>query len=288
MSMPCFHRRAALAAMLAFLAAFTLSASAAFAREPLSATELVALTGLDRALDEVATSLAAEGQRIVDTGEDVGDKEQFRMAWEQAANEAFAPGKLKESLARRIDGKLSPAELFRIEDFYKGKLGKAMVEREVAASSSAAQQEMAGGAHKLMTGLMAQPRRIAALDSLARAIRLKEVSTGIALNMMRAVMIGMSASNASKLAMPLDVIEQQVEAHRLSAAQELEAVTALAMAYTYRKASIADIRAYEKFLRSPAGKRYNDAAMTGLDAVLSEGGLAFGGALARALGHTPI
>mgnify|MGYP001435643828 CR=1 FL=1 len=288
MSKRALSRYAVLASLLAMLAALVLPFAAAQAREPISPEALVSLTGLDRALEEVATGLAAEGARIVGQGEDVGDPEQFRTAWEHAASESFSPTRLKEALARRIAGKLSPAELQKVESFYTGKLGKAMVAREVAASSSAAQQEMVTGAEKLMRGLASQPKRIVALDNLARAIRLKEVSTGIALNMMRAVMIGMSATNTSKLAMPLDVIEQQVEAHRQSAAAELEAVTALSMAFTYRNASVADLKAYEKFLRSPAGSHYNDVAMSGLDAVLSEGGLAFGQALARALGHTPI
>jgi hypothetical protein len=281
-------RRCVLMTLLAFLAVLLAPLASVEARQPIGAAALVELTGLDRALEEVASGLAAEGARIVGQGEEIGDKEQFQAAWEQAASEAFAPAKLKDSLARRIDGKLKPDELLKVEDFYKGKLGKAMVTREIAASSAKSQQEMMSGAEKMMHALASNPRRIAALESLSRAIRLKEVSTGIALNMMRAVMIGMAAANTDKLKMPLDVIEEQVEQHRQTAAQEMEAVTALSMTYTYRSASIGDINSYEKFLRSPAGRRFNDVAMGGLDAVLSEGGLAFGNALVKFLNRTPI
>ncbi len=288
MSKRVLSRRLVLTTLFALLAGLLAPLADVEAREPISATALVELTGLDRALDEVATGLAGEGARIVGQGEEIGDKEQFKAAWEQAATESFASAKLKESLARRIDGKLKPAELAKIEDFYKGKLGRAMVGREIAASSAKSQQEMMTGAEQMMRALSSNRNRIVALESLSRAIRLKEVSTGIALNMMRAVMIGMAAANTDKLKMPLDVIEEQVEQHRVTAAQEMEAVTALSMTYTYRSASIDDIKAYEKFLRSPAGRRFNDVAMGGLDAVLSEGGLAFGNALVRFLNRTPI
>lgn len=288
MSKRVLSRRSVLTTLVALLVGLLAPWASVEAREPIGATALVELTGLDRALEEVATGLAGEGARIVGQGEEIGDKDQFKAAWEQAATEAFASAKLKESLARRIDGKLTPAELVKIEDFYKGKLGRAMVAREIAAGSVKSQQEMMTGAEKMMRALSTNPKRIVALESLSRAIRLKEVSTGIALNMMRAVMIGMAAANTDKLKMPLDVIEEQVEQHRLTASQEMEAVTALSMTYTYRSASVDDIKAYEKFLRSPAGRRFNDVAMGGLDAVLSEGGLAFGNALVRFLNRTPI
>lgn len=281
-------RYCVLSAMVAMVAGLLAPLAAAAPREPITATALVVLTGLDRAMEEVATGLAGEGARIVAQGDEMGDKEQFKDAWVQAAHEAFTPGKLKESLARRIDGKLTPAELFKVEDFYKGKLGRAMVAREIDASTTKSQQDMMTSAERIMRALATQPKRIAALESLSRAIRLKEVSTGIALNMMRAVMIGMAAANTDKLKMPMDVIEEQVEAHRQSASQEMEAVTALSMTYTYRSASLDDLKAYERFLRSPAGRHYNDVAMSGLDAVLSEGGLAFGNALVKFLNRTPI
>ena len=263
-------------------------ATSAAPRQPIPAVELVKLTGFDRALDDVARSLAQEGIRAASEGHAVGEAQEFALAWAAAAQEAFAPERLKEALAKRIAGKLTDKELFAIEDFFKGRLGKSMVAREVASGTPEGQQDMASRAQRLMTDLMRKPKRIEALEAVANAIRLKEASVEMALNMMRAVLIGLSAADKSQLSMPIDLINEQIEAHRESVTQETEAVIMLAMAYTYRTATVSDLNAYAKFLRSPPGKRFFDVAMGGLDAVLSESGLVFGNLLMQSLGRMPI
>ncbi len=277
-----------LLALLLALTGLVSSVASAAPRQPIAATELVKLTGFDRALDDVARSLAQEGIRAAAEGNAVGEAQEFALAWAAAAQEAFAPAKLKESLASRIAGKLDDRDLHAIEDFFKGRLGSAMVAREVASGTPESQRDMAARAQRLMTDLMRKPKRVEALEAVADAVRLKEASVEMALNMMRAVLIGLSAADKSQLSMPLDVINEQIEAHRESVTQETEAVIMLAMAYTYRTATIADLNAYAKFLRSPPGKRFFDVAMGGLDAVLSEGGLLFGNLLMQSLGRMPI
>ncbi|MFN3868279.1 MAG: DUF2059 domain-containing protein [Hyphomicrobiaceae bacterium] len=263
-------------------------ATSADARRPMSAVEIVRLTGFDRALDDVATSLAEEGVRAAAEGHATGDSQEFILSWASAAKAAFAPEKLKAALADRMADKLSEPDLFAIEDFFKGKLGKAMVAREVGSATPEAQRDMMAKADGLMRGLQRNPKRAAALVAVADAIRLREASVEMALNMLRAVMIGLAAADTSQLSMPLDVIEEQIEAHRASITAETEMVIMTAMAYTYRTASIADLNAYAKFLSSPPGKRFFDVSMKGLDAVLSEAGMTFGTLLMQSMGRMPI
>lgn len=264
------------------------AAPTAEARKPMSAVDIVRLTGFDRALDDVATSLAQEGIRAAEQGHGSGDRQEFVLGWATAARSAFAPEKLKAALADRIADKLSEEDLFAIEDFFKGKLGKSMVAREVGSATADAQRDMMAKADALMRGLQRNPKRAAALIEVADAIRLREASVEMALNMLRAVMIGLAAADQSQLSMPLDVIEEQIEAHRAAVTAETEMVIMLAMAYTYRTASIADLKAYAKFLSSPPGKRFFDVSMKGLDAVLSESGLTFGTLLMQSMGRMPI
>lgn len=262
--------------------------SSAGGREPLTATEIVRLTGFDRALDDIASSLAREGPRLALEGGGIGDKADFALAWAAAAETAFSPAKLKSSLAARVSGKLAPADLYAVEKFFKSKLGRAMVAREVASATPEAQREMAGKAERLMKSLAANPRRIEALVAVADAIHLREASVQIALNMMRAVLIGLAASDQSQLSMPVEAIDAEIEKHRDAVVAETDAVVMLAMAFTYRTASLKDLHAYADFLRSPVGKRFYNVAMKGLDATLSEGGLVFGNLLMATLGRMPI
>lgn len=277
-----------LLALCVVVAGFAVDTAGAASRQPIAATEIVRLTGFDRALDDVARSLAEEGLRAAAEGNAVGEAQEFAIAWATAAQQAFAPERLKEALAARIAGKLETKDLFAIEDFFKSRLGRAMVAREVASGSPEAQRDMATRAERLMNDLMRKPKRIKALEAVADAIRLKEASVEMALNMMRAVLIGLSAADPSQLSMPLDVINEQVESRRASVTQETEAVIMLAMAYTYRTAPVADLEAYAKFLASPPGKRFFDVSMSGLDAVLSESGILFGSLLMQSLGRMPI
>lgn len=281
--------RSRIVAAFAVLAAAAVAMSPlASAREAMSPAALATLSGVDKALDDVATSMADQGGDIAKEGEAIGEPGAFAAAWRKAALATFAPDKLKTSLAKRLTGKLSPQEAFAVEDFYKSPLGQRIVAAEVAAGGKAGQEQMMAEAAKLMEGLLADQKRKAAIDAVGKAIQIENISTSIALNVSRAVMIGLASVETGAGRMTIEDIEQAIEQQKGEVATQMGAFATLSMAFAYRSLPMDDLKAYEVFLRSGPGAKYTDLVLKGLDAVLSEGGLAFGRALALELGRDPI
>mgnify|MGYP001303890810 FL=1 len=88
--------------------------------------------------------------------------------------------------------------------------------------------------------------------------------------------------------MTLEDISQAIDQMREQTSKEMAALTALSMAYIYRSIPVGDLASYEAFMRTPAGAKFIDLVMKGLDAVISEASLSFGKALAVELGRDPI
>lgn len=269
------------------LAALALT-GAAKAREAMSPEALTTLSGVDKALDDVAASMAEQGGDIAKEGEAIGEPDAFAAAWRKAALATFAPDKLKASMAKRLAGKLKPQEAFAVEDFYRSPLGQRIVAAEIAAGGKAGQEQMIAEAAKLMEALLADKKRKAAIDAVGKAIQIEEISTAIALNVSRAVMIGLASVNTGGGRMTLEDIERAIEQQKGEIASQMGAVATLSMAFAYRALPMDDLEAYEAFLKSGPGAKYTDIVLKSLDAVLSEGGLAFGRALAVELGRDPI
>lgn len=283
-----FGMRVRAAVLLALFAVSAMTAAAGYAREPIAPAALAALTGIDRAFDEVVGSLAEQGEAIAAEGDAIGDKETFAATWRKAAEATFAPAKLKAAFATRIAGKFTAEDSHTIEDFYRSDLGRRLVAAEVAATSIEAQQKMLAEAKELMEGLVKAPGRQAALDRVSRAIKLEDMSVNLALNVSRAMLIGLATTGTSAQAMSMEEILEALEQQRPQIAAETNAMSAISLAYAYRDLPVADIEAYAAFLETPAGVKYSDAVLKGLDAVLSEAGLAFGRALSGGLKQQPI
>lgn len=274
--------------ILLVLGALALASDGAYAREPISPEALAQLTGVDRAFDNLAGSLAEQGNAIASQGQVIGDKDTFVATWRNAAQAAFAPDKLKAAYAKRLTGKLAPNESIAVEDFFRSKLGRRMVAAEASANTSEAQQAMIAQAKELMERLAKDSKRKAALNRVSRSIKLEEMTIKAAMNMSRAVLIGLSSAGASGQRMTLEEIMEAIEKQRPQIAAEISAVMALTLAYVYRELPVADVNAYANFLETPAGAKYADQSIKGLDATLSEAGLAFGRALAQGLNKDPI
>lgn len=276
------------ALVLTLACALITSAVPAQAREPVTPAELARITGMDRALDEVAKGIASQGDQLAADGQAIGDAASFAATWKKVCDAAFDSTKLKTAFAARLTGKLTPAETNAIADFYTSALGKRLVAAEVASGTEAGQQEMIAKAQQLMQALTADKRRDKVIEEIIVVTKINEMSTALAINMSRAVMIGMSTANQSAGRMTLEDIVTATEQQKPQIAKEMAAVVKLSLAYAYRDMSIADLDSYAAFLSKPAGRKFSLVILDGLDAVLSEAGLTFGRQLAAEFGRKPI
>ncbi|MFV0367715.1 MAG: DUF2059 domain-containing protein [Hyphomicrobiaceae bacterium] len=258
------------------------------AREPASMARLAEVSGMDKALEGFAAAIATQGDQIIQQGNAIGDPAAFLEAWKRAANKSFTGDALKAGFLKRLGGKFSPDEINAVVDFYQSDLGKRLVAAEVAAGTEARQQEMANLAPSLMEGLAKDPTRNQELERIATVTNLSETMTSLALNISRAILIGIATADTSDRRMTLDDIAQVMTQQRPTIAKQMEAMTILSLAYAYKDLAIADLKEYGVFLATPSGRKFTAVSIENLDAVLSSASLTFGKLLAAELGRTPI
>src|SRR5262249_31400950 len=144
-----------------------------------------------------------------------------------------------------------------------------------------------GKAGELLEELKNKPERAEILKLMESSLRLTESSTDRALNMARAAAIGMAAADESTTALPADVIEaidSAMQQLRPALTAQLKERVSLSLAYTYRDASVSELRQYLAFLTSSAGKELYGAIVPAMNKVLVKAGGDFGHALMKELG----
>jgi hypothetical protein len=118
------------------------------------------------------------------------------------------------------------------------------------------------------------------------SLRMAEISTDLVFNLGRAAAIGMAAADEKTTALPADaiqVLDSALQKMRPAMAAQVKEQVLLSLAYTYREASISELRQYLAFLTSPAGKKLYGTAVPALHKALVKAGEEFGHALMREL-----
>jgi hypothetical protein len=251
--------------------------------------ELMELTGLDKAFDEIGAGIKVGMKQALPNNPTMSAALQGKViaAMEPAADAAFAPETLKREFRLGMTGKLAEADLDSIFAFYKSPLGARITALENAAQSADAQAQITKMAGGLLERLKNEPERAKVLTLMNSSLRLTENATDVAFNMGRAVAVGMAAADERTAALTdetIGAIDSEFEKMRPAMTAQIKKQVLLTQAYTYRDVSIPEVRQYLEFIQSPAGKRFYDAAMPAMSAVLVKAGGDFGHALMRELG----
>jgi hypothetical protein len=129
--------------------------------------------------------------------------------------------------------------------------------------------------------------RAEVLKQMDSSLRLTEMAADIAFNTGRAVAVGMAAADERMAALPdeaIAAIDSALQKMRPAMTAQLREQIMLSLAFTYRDASIPELRQYLVFLTSPVGKKYYGAVAPAMNEVLVKAGGEFGHALMRELG----
>jgi hypothetical protein len=251
-------------------------------------TEIMHVTGLDTCFDSFGPALTiGMKQNIGKLSGDTFYREKVLGALEPAAATAFAPEKLRSQLRALLAEKLNAADFGPIAAFYNGPIGARITAMENARNTPDAQAKMRASASELAELLKKQPERAKVLMDLDSSLRLTENSVDLAFNIGRATAVGMAAANEKTTTLSGDAvaaIDSALEKVRPGMAEKMKPAVLLSLAYTYRDASIEDLRKYLKFLTSPVGKRFYDAVTPALSQVLVKAGDEFGHDLMKELG----
>jgi len=265
---------------------------AAEAKSPDRLPELIKLVGLDSAFDYVAPAVkAGVKQAPAKSSGNAAYWEKVFAGLGPAADVAFAPETLQREFLLAMDGKLNKADLDIIFAFYKSPLGARMTALENARNTADASAQMKEKAGQLLEELKNKPERAEVLKLIETSLRLMEISTDMAFNLARAAAIGMAAADEKTTALPPDaigVIDSALQKMRPAMTAQIRDQTLPSLAYTYREASISELRQYLAFLTSPAGKRLYGALVPAMNKTLVKTGGEFGHALMRELGKENI
>ena len=251
-------------------------------------SELIKLVGLDSAFEYMAPAMKANvKQAHPKSSENAAYWEKVLAGLDPAADAAFAPGTLQREFLLAMSDKLNKADLDIIFAFYKSPLGARMTALENARNTPDASAQIKEKAGELLQELKNKPERAEILKLLENSVRLTEFSAEMAFNIARATAIGMTAADEQTTALPPDVIgviDSALQKMRPALTAQIRDQVWPSMAYTYREASISELRQYVAFLTSPPGKKLYGAITPAMNKALVKAGAEFGHALMRELG----
>jgi hypothetical protein len=107
----------------------------------------------------------------------------------------------------------------------------------------------------------------------------------------RATALGMAAADERTASLgdeTIQTIDNALEKARPAMTAQMKQGMILVLAYTYRDASVAELRDYVKFYSTPAGKQLNRAVVEGMNTAFTQAGSDFGHALMKELGKERI
>ncbi len=250
--------------------------------------EIMKLTGLDTSLDRIGDGISESFKQGLDKLS-VGSyhREKVLGAVDPAAGEAFEPGKLRQELRAAFEARLDKAYYAKILDFQRTPLGMRMTALENAAHNPEGHKKMQAAAGELSALLKRQPERAKVLNALEKSLGLANNAADQAFYMNRAIAIGMLAADEKTASLSADAlgdIDAVLEKLRPAIVAQMKQATWLSLAYTYRDASVAELRQYVRYLSSPAGKRLYEAGRAAMNEVLIRASGNFGHALMKELG----
>jgi hypothetical protein len=270
------------------LAIFFIAALAAEAKSADQLSELMKLSTLDMYFDRFGDHLKVRMKRALpDSPLGAAYKDKVLAGLDRAADEAFAPETLKREFRLALDGKVTEAGLDSVLAFYKSPLGVRLKALEKESQTADAQAKIAKMAGRLLERLKNEPRRAEVLTLIDGSLRLTELSTDTAFNLGRAMAIGMAAADPKTTALvpaAIEAIDSDMQEARPAIIAEVKVTLVPFMAYTYREATIGELRQYLVFASSPAGKSYYGAVEPAVNQVLVKAGEEFGHALMKELG----
>ena len=186
--------------------------------------------------------------------------DELLLALTEAGREAYRPQAMAQEIANTLAETLKPEEMQRVLAWLEEGVGRRVTLAEERASGSMTEQSLQRYAEQTQAKPPSAQRQkliqdiIEVTNGLEFGARLLE---GMALG----VAIGMDSTQPVQNRAGVAMLRKQLEAAmpKEQVKAQLRAAMPAMMGYTYREVSDADLTAYVVFLRSPDGKRANDA-----------------------------
>jgi hypothetical protein len=201
-----------------------------------------------------------------------------------ALDRAFAPERLRKSLAAEVEKRVSPAEEEEVLAWLSAELGTKLTRMEVAAGEGDEPAKSEREGPKILEALPAARRE--RFERIAAAIEAGDSMASTMANITSAIVYGMAlATPGMDAAEILRNTRTKLAEQRPLMAAHFTRRAVETYAYMYREASDADLDRYLDFLATPAARRFNDAATKAIDTAVVEASFELGEQFGRDAGR---
>ncbi len=188
---------------------------------------------------------------------------------QQAIEQAYETEQLRKAATRQYAQVLTPDAWTQLVAWYDTEFGKKIVAWEVAASKAADDPSpLITQGQQLYS--QAPSERQLAIRQITHISGAAQAGADLIINTTLGIMRGFAISNPQLAAPLLKDKEQELRANRSELIRSYQPVAQGFISYTYREASIEDLKQYVNFLSTPAGKAFNNNTNQIIDKVLRD------------------
>ncbi len=246
--------------------------------------ELYVKSGMEKQMEQLPLVIQAAFDRAV-LEDDFRIQElpkNFTSTVSMLAREAYAPESLKAIVLPDLREKLTVQDLKEVLKWLDSPLGKICTRLEEAASTPEALAESQQYAARIKNS-PPTAAHLAVLQKLDSAMKATESTVEVAINTSFAIALAINATLPLEQQDPLKEIKRDLEKNRPQIEAAAKSETAIALLYTYRSLTEAQIQQYVKFLTSPAGSKYMSVSTAAFNKAFLDGSIKWGRAIGEAL-----
>ncbi len=210
--------------------------------------EILELSGLNKQIANLPAMVEAGArQSRAKKPNKISDKEFNEVLI--VMKKAFDPNVLLSAISKSVQKDISTKDANNLISWFKSKLGKKIVQEEIKASSPKSTQEMLQNAKQLLS----DKSRVLLAFELDELTHSSQMQADLLLNMNLA-MIEAFANPTNKESLKRQAMHQ---IGRIKTYTKQLAI--VYFVYTYKNLSIADIKKYINFLKTPSAQKFNDS-----------------------------
>jgi hypothetical protein len=245
--------------------------------------ELFIKSGMEKQFEQLPLIIQAGFDRLAKEDEHLQKLPKNLLSSISAlAREAFAPESLKAAMLPELKAQLTVQDMKQVLKWLDSPLGRKCTDLEVAAATPEAEAEMEQYGAQIRKSPPAAPR-LAVLKKLDGALAATDSAAEVAIGSQVAVALAINATLPREQQRPLAEIRREMQKTRHLVEAEARAQTLIALLYTYRSLSEAQLRQYLEFLKSPAGSKFMSVSTAAFNEAFFHNSIKWGQAIGEAM-----
>jgi len=238
--------------------------------------ELYVKSGMQKQVEQLPSVIQALFDQSVPEDDQARKlPKEILSAMRASVPKAFAPERLKETILAELTGKLTAQDIKDTLQWLDSPIGRKCTKLEEAASTPEAEAEMQQYAARLHDS-PPTAERLKVLRELDLAAKVTGNAVEMAIQTQVAVALAVNATLPVEQQKPLEDVYSEIEKTGPAIEASVRSQTLISQLWTYRSLTEAEIQLYTEFAKSPAGSKYNSAAMAALDKANLQGAAKWG------------